>query len=122
MRRAPPLLIAATAAGLGALVTLAIGLAALDPTDVEHLAAPLGVAVVLTVAVTGIAARTLGRASLRLRFVAIAAFASLIGLVNLGVLSALMAVSEKDAVMLAILLAYAAAAAIGAALAVARSS
>ncbi|MGH2954655.1 MAG: HAMP domain-containing sensor histidine kinase [Solirubrobacterales bacterium] len=122
MSRVPPLLLAGLAAVLGALVTLAIALAALDPTDVEHLLVPLAVAVALTVAVTAIATRTLGGASLRLRFVAIAAFATLIGLVNLGVLAALMAVSDKDATMLAILLAYALAAAVGAALAVARAS
>ena len=122
MSRVPPLLLAGIAAVLGALVTLGIGLLTLETADVEHLLVPLGVAVGLTIAVTAIATRGLRGASLRLRFVSIAAFAALIGLVNLGVLAALMAVSDKDATMLAILLAYALAAAIGAALAVARAS
>jgi signal transduction histidine kinase len=120
--RMRPLATAALTAVLGALVTLGVGLLTLDSADVEHLLVPLAVAVALTVAITGLAARLPGGGSLRLRFVSIAGFATLIGLVNLGVLAALMAVDDKDAVMLAILLAYAVAAAIGAALAVARSS
>jgi signal transduction histidine kinase len=121
-RRLPPLALTTVAALGGALATLGIALLALGRTDAEHLLLPLAVAVVMTVAVTAIATRGLASRSLRARFTAVAAFATLIGLVNLAVLAWLMVVTEKDALLIGALLAYSTAAAIGAGLATARSS
>jgi signal transduction histidine kinase len=121
-RRLPPLALTALAAFAGALGTLGIALVALGRTDAEHLALPLGVAVVMTVAVTALGTRGLATSSLRARFTAVAAFATLIGLVNLAVLAWLMVVTEKDAMLIGALLAYSTAAAIGAGLAAARAS
>ena len=120
--RLPPLALTALAALAGALGTLGIALVALGRTDAEHLLLPLGVAVAMTVAVTALATRGLASHSLRARFTAVAAFATLIGLVNLGVLAWLMVVTEKDAILIGALLAYSMAAAIGAGWAAARSS
>jgi signal transduction histidine kinase len=122
IRRLPPLALTALAALAGALATLGIALAALGQTDAEHLVLPLVVAVVMTVVVTAVATRGLASRSLRARFTAIAAFATLIGLVNLAVLAGLMVVTEKDALLIGALLAYSTAAAIGAGLATARTS
>jgi len=76
----------------------------------------------MTVAVTALATRGLASRSLRARFTAVAVFATLIGMVNLAVLAALMAVTEKDAILIGALLAYSTAAAVGAGLAAARPS
>lgn len=120
--RTPPILVTAVAATVGALLTLGIGLVALGADDALHLVVPLAAAIVLTIAVTSLATRSLVRASLRVRFASVGAFATLIGLVNLGVLASLMLVSEKDAILVAALLVYSTAAAIGAAFTVARRS
>lgn len=110
----------AAAATIGALLTLGISLAALGSEDALHLVLPLAGAIVLTVVVTSLATRGLARTSLRVRFASVAAFATLIGLVNLGVLASLMLVSEKDAILIAALFVYSTAAAIGAGIAAAR--
>lgn len=122
MSRLPSLALAALTASAGAALTLAIGLVVLGTGDAEHLVVPLAIAVALTVVATAIAGRLLRNASLRVRFIWIAAFATLIGLVNLVVLARQMLVSEDDAILLGVLLVYSAAAAIGAGLAVARTS
>jgi signal transduction histidine kinase len=122
VKRLPPLLVTALAATAGALATIGIGLVALGSADAEHLIVPLAIAIAVTVAATAVADRWLSRASVRIRFVAIAAFATLIGLANLAVLAWLMLVSEKDAILIAVLLVYSTAAAAGAALAAARAS
>jgi len=122
IRSLPPLALTALAALAGAAGTLAIALAALGRTDAEHLLLPLAIAVVMTVAVTALATRGLASRSLRARFTAVAVFATLIGMVNLAVLAALMAVTEKDAILIGALLAYSTAAAVGAGLAAARPS
>jgi signal transduction histidine kinase len=113
---------AAAWAVAGAAATLVAGWAALGAEAAGHLLAPLAVAAGLTVAAISVAARFLGRASLRLRFVGISAFAVLLGLANLAVLSILMVVSEDDATLFAVLLLYAAAVAVGGGLAAARAS
>ena len=76
----------------------------------------------LTVVATAFASRKLTRGSLRARFVAISAFAIVLGLVNLAVLASLMLVSEQDAKVVAVLLIYAAAVAIGGGLGAGRAS
>lgn len=118
--RSSPVFVTAAAATIGALLTLGISLAALGSEDALHLVLPLAGAIVLTVVVTSLATRGLARTSLRVRFASVAAFATLIGLVNLGVLASLMLVSEKDAILIAALFVYSTAAAIGAGIAAAR--
>ncbi len=118
--RSSPVFVTAAAATIGALLTLGISLAALGSEDALHLVLPLAGAIVLTVVVTSLATRGLARTSLRVRFASVAAFATLIGLVNLGVLASLMLVSEKDAILIAALFLYSTAAAIGAGIAAAR--
>jgi signal transduction histidine kinase len=71
---------------------------------------------------TAAAARVLKGASLRVRFISIATFATMTGLANLAVLAELMIVNKEDAVTVASLVAYSTAAAVGAATAVAGSS
>ena len=122
MSRTAPIAVAAGWALAGAGLALAVGLAALGPDETRELIAPLAVAVVLTVGATAVASRKLTRGSLRARFVAISAFAVVLGLVNLAVLASLMLVSEQDAKVVAVLLIYAAAVAIGAGLAAGRAS
>ena len=112
----------ALAATLGALLTLGISLVALGPTDASHLLLPLAIGIILTAAVTHLSRGPLSRTSMRVRFSAIAAISTLIALVNLVVLSSLMLVSEKDALIIAALLAYSTAAAVGAGIATARES
>jgi signal transduction histidine kinase len=120
-RLGPAAVAAALAAG-GGLLTLAIASGPLTAGELGHLAYLLGAAIVVTVVATAFASPLLGRASMRLRFVAIAVFATAVGLANLAALALLMVVSGHHAVQIAILLVYATAAAIGAALATARSS
>jgi signal transduction histidine kinase len=121
MSRAPgsPVLVAALAGVVGALATLAIGLGAFGAGDLAELALFMVVAIALSAAATAIAAPRLARASLRVRLVSIAAFATLIGFANLVVLSLLMLVDTHVATVLAVLLVYSTAAAVGAALATA---
>jgi signal transduction histidine kinase len=118
----PAIGVTAIAATLGAILSLGVAVIALSAEDALRLVGPLVAAIVLTVAATALAGRALVRASMRSRFVAVAAFATLIGLVNLGVLASLMLVSEKDAVLVASLLLYSTAAGIGAGVAAARRS
>jgi signal transduction histidine kinase len=120
--RVPPLATVTIGAVAGALATLGIALVAMGQTDAEHLLLPLGIAAAMTVGVTALVTRGVAGRSLRARFTVVAAFATLIGLVNLAVLAALMVVTERDAVLVGALLAYSTAAAVGAGLAAARSS
>jgi signal transduction histidine kinase len=64
----------------------------------------------------------LARASMRVRFVAVALLAAAIAIANIGVLTARMTVSEHDATLVTVLLLYSAAAGAAGALVVARSS
>jgi signal transduction histidine kinase len=122
MTRLRPLALVAGSAALGVALTLAIALLALGADHASHLVVPLSAAAAATVAATAAASGLLGGASLRTRFVAIACFATLTGLVNLVVLAELMIVNKDDAVMVGSLAAYSTAAAVGAAVAVAGSS
>jgi signal transduction histidine kinase len=122
MRRCPPVAIAAALAVGGGLLTLAIARGPLTATEFEHLAVMLPAAIALTIAATALVAPRLARASMRVRFVSIAAFATLVGLANLAALAFLMVVSGHHAVQIAVLLVYATAAGVGAALATARAS
>jgi signal transduction histidine kinase len=120
--RLPAAGLTAVAATFGALLALGIGLTFVGPSEAGHLVEPLIVAIVGTVIVTAIAARWLARASMRLRFVFVAVLATAIGLANLGVLVSMMLVDDRDAMLVAALLAYSAVAAIGAGLAISRTS
>jgi signal transduction histidine kinase len=119
-RSTSPVVASALIAGLGALATLAIGIGAFGASDTAELALLIVVAIALSMAVTAAVAPRLARASLRVRLVSIAAFATLVGFANLVVLSLLMLVDTHVATVLAVLLVYSTAAAIGAALATAR--
>ena len=116
------MLVAALIAALGALATLAIGLGAFGAGEAGQLALLMLVAIVLSAVATAVAMPRLARASLRVRLVSIAAFSTLIGFANLVVLSLLMLVDAHVATVLAVLLVYSTAAAVGAALATARTT
>ncbi len=124
MNRGPtsPVVASMLIAALGAVATLAIGLGAFGASDVAELALLIVVAIALSAAATGLVAPRLARASLRVRLVSIAVFATLVGFANLVVLSLLMLVDTHVATVLAVLLIYSTAAAIGAALATARAT
>lgn len=122
MRRLPSAALTTLLLVAGALLTLGLSVGSLDSTELGHLAVFLAIAVVVTLVATAIAANWLARATMRVRFVSIAAFATLIGLTNLAALAFLMLVSNQDAIRIAALLVYAAAAGTGAALAMARES
>ena len=109
-------------AALGAVTTLAIGLGAFGAGEVAELALLMLVAIAVSALATAVAMPRLSRASLRVRLVSIAAFATLIGFANLVVLSLLMLVDTHVATVLAVLLVYSTAAAVGAALATARTT
>lgn len=122
MSRFAPAAITAAWAVCAALLTLGVGALVLGTTDAEHLVVPLGVSIALTVGAIAVAARWLSGTTLRLRFLGTSLFATVIGLVNLVVLASLMAVSEKDAEIVAVLLIYATGVAIGGGLAAGRAS
>ncbi len=122
MNRLPPLALTAAASILGAVLTLIIALGALESNEVEHLVIGLVFAILLTVGATWALNRKLEGSSLAARFSSVAAIAALVGLVNLAVLAKLMIVSHHDAAQVLVLLAYSAAAGLGSALAVSRTS
>jgi signal transduction histidine kinase len=106
----------------GALASLGLGAAlGVEGSELRHLGLLLLVALIATVAATVAARPVLAQASVRWRFVAIAALAVLVSLVNLGVLTLLMSVSHHDATLVAILLVYSVGAGIAAALALAKA-
>jgi signal transduction histidine kinase len=109
-------------AALGALLTLAIGLGAFGAGELAELALLMLVAIALSALATAVAMPRLARASLRVRLVSIAVFSTLVGFANLVVLSLLMLVDTHVATVLAVLLVYSTAAAVGAALATARAT
>jgi signal transduction histidine kinase len=120
--RGTAFLVAAIAiAGLAG--TIAMGTArGMHAPDLRHLLIDVGIAAALTSAAVGFVIPLLARTSLRARFVAVALVASFTALVNVGALTAAMAVSERDAALVLTLLVYATAVAAAAALVVARSS
>jgi signal transduction histidine kinase len=106
----------------GALASLALGAGlGVEGSELRQLGLLLLIALIATVAATVAARPVLARASVRWRFVAIAALAVLVSLVNLGVLTLLMSVSHHDATLVAILLVYSVGAGIAAALALAKA-
>jgi signal transduction histidine kinase len=120
LSRWPPLALAAGLALAGGALTLALGW--LTGSGLEHMILFLPLAIAATLLLTARVASRLARASMRARFVGIAAFAALIGLANLATLAALMLVSQHDVIQVLLLLVYSTAAAVGAALAVAQAS
>jgi signal transduction histidine kinase len=106
----------------GALASLGLGVVlGVKGSELRDLGLLLAIALIATVAASVTAGPLLARASVRWRFVAIAALAVLVSLVNLGVLTLLMSVSQHDATLVAILLAYSVGAGIAAALTLARA-
>jgi signal transduction histidine kinase len=106
----------------GALASLALGAAlGVKGSELRHLGLLLLIALIVTSVATIAAGPLLAHASVRWRFLAVAALAVLVSLVNLGVLTLLMSVSHHDATLVAILLVYSVGTGIGAALALARA-
>ncbi len=107
---------------IGALASLALGAAlGVKGGELRHLGLLLLIALIATVGATVAARPLLAHASVRWRFVAIAALAVLVSLVNLGVLTLLMSVSHHDATLVAMLLVYSVGAGVAAALALAKA-
>lgn len=117
------LALVAFVAGAGAIGTLVVGAATgMGRADLAHLAAYLVPAVGVTVLSMAIARPLLARTSMRLRFVAVATVAAVVGLANLFVLARTMFVDDHDATLVGVLLLYAIGAGAGAALVLARAS
>ncbi len=115
-RRSPYLLAAAWSVG-GGLLAIAVAALALGADEARELVGPIGIAAAITVAAVPLVPRLMGGASLRSRFVSVSLLAVLIALANLAVLALSMLVSDKDAGIIAVLLIYATAVAIGVGLA-----
>lgn len=117
------LALVAVVAVAGAIGTLVVGAATgMGRADLAHLAAYLLPAVGVTVLSMAIARPLLARTSMRLRFVAVATVAAVVGLANLFVLARTMFVDDHDATLVGVLLLYAIGAGAGAALVLARAS
>lgn len=101
------------------MVAAALGVGTAERTDLFLIIAP---AIAVTAVAALLARSMLKHASLRQRFVAVALLAAVIAIANIGILSLRMAVNDHDATLVAVLLAYSAAAGVAGALAVARSS
>lgn len=118
-----PIAVAAGVALIGAVATLALGeLAGMPSGEVSQLALYLLPAIGATVAAVALVAPLLARAPIRGRLLAVALLGTVVALANLVALARLMVLSAHDAVQIGVLLAYSAAAGIGAALALARRS
>ena len=100
-------------------VATAMGVGAGERSDLLLLLVP---ACIVTLAAAAIARIALARASMRVRFVAVALLAAVIAIANIGVLTLRMTVSEHDATLVTVLLLYSAAAGVAGALVLARSS
>ena len=123
MNRLRPLVLVLAVTMAGAAGTLLVArIMGMQADEVWHLAAFLLPGIGATVVATAAAVPLLARSSMRARLVVIAVVSAVVALANLTVLSRLMFVSGHDAGLVGILLAYSAAAGIGAALALARSS
>jgi signal transduction histidine kinase len=106
----------------GALASIALGAAlGVRASELRDLGLLLLIALIATVTATVAARPLLRHASVRWRFVAVAALAVAVSLVNLGVLVLLMSVSHHDATLVAMLLVYSVGAGIAAALALANA-
>jgi signal transduction histidine kinase len=109
-------------AGVGALGTLATGVAmGMHASELVHLAALLAPALVVTLVAIAVARPLLARSSMRQSLVAVAIVGAVVGLANLVVLARQMFVNDHDATTLAVLFLYSTGAGIGAALALARA-
>jgi signal transduction histidine kinase len=107
---------------VGALGTLAVGLAmGMNRGELGHLALALAPVAFATVAAGLLASRLLSRASLHQRFIAVALVASAVTMANVAVLSMQMFVSDRDATLVTVLLVYAVATGVAAAIAIART-
>jgi signal transduction histidine kinase len=121
-RARAPIAVVACVVLAGALASLALGRAlGVEWSELRHLGLLLVIALVATVAATVAARPLLARASARRRLVVIAALAVIVSLINLGVLTILMSVSDHDATLVAMLLVYSSGAGIGAALVLAKA-
>ncbi len=111
-----------TVGALGAAASLGIGAATGMPGgDLAYLAILMAVAVAATVGATALAGRVVDRASFRSRLLSVTLAGVAVSLLNLAALALLMFVSGHDAALMAILLAYAGAVGVAAALALARA-
>ena len=115
-------LVLAVAAAGGAGTLAAAAATGMKASDLVHLVTFLVPAAIVTVIAAAAARPLLARASMRQRFVGVALVAAVAALANLWALTSSMFVSDHDATVLAVLLVYAAAAGVGAALVLARSS
>jgi signal transduction histidine kinase len=114
------LLVGLAAVGYGG--TIAAGAAVgMHGNDLAHLTALILPALAVTVLATAIAWLAFARTSIRVSTAAVAVVGAVVGLANLVALSSLMIVSGHDATLMAVLLVYASAAGIGAALALGRA-
>jgi signal transduction histidine kinase len=110
----------ALAGVIGTIVVGAIG--GMHPPDLAHLLVAVGIGAGLTVVGLLLFTPVLARTSLRRRFVAVAVAAAITAIVNLAVLTAMMAVDDHDAALVLALLVYAAAVSAASALVLARRS
>jgi signal transduction histidine kinase len=109
-------------AAVGFLGTLAAGAAVgMHAGDLAHLAVLILPALAVTVIATGIARAALSRSSIRVGTAAVAIVGAVVGLANLVALEGSMVVSGRDATLMGVLLVYATAAGVGAALALSRA-
>jgi signal transduction histidine kinase len=119
--RAAALVIAVAAVGAAGTLAVAWGMG-MGGSEIVHLLGLIVPAAAATVVVALLARRILVRASLRQRFVATALIAAAVAIANLAALTTAMTVSSHDATIVAVLLLYAVAAGLAAALVLARSS
>lgn len=118
-----PLLLAVAIAAIGAIFALAAGLfVGMPGSDVAKIGLLLAPCVLGVAVAAAAGSRLLARASLAQRLVATALVSVLVSLASLAVFTQLMFVSAHDAALLVILLLYALAAGLGAALALARTA
>ena len=123
MTRWRPLVLVAVVAVAGALGALAIGAAVgMGSGDLARIALLLVPAALVTVVSTAVARPLLARSSIGARLLVIAVVATVVCLVNLGVLAQFMFVSNHDATVVGMLLVYSMGAGMGAAVALARAS
>ena len=115
-------LVVAVAAAGAAGTLLAAAATGMEASDLAHLVTFLVPATIVTVIAAAGARPLLARASMRQRFVGVALVAAVAALANLWALTSSMFVSDHDATLLGVLLVYAAAAGVAAALVLARSS
>lgn len=114
---------AAAVTAVGAAATLGLGaVLGMPGEDLGSLAVSLAPATVLSVLAASVAAKLLAGASIRRRTLGAVAVASLVGLANMLILGALMYLDSDAVSHLAVLLLYSAAAGMGAALALTRST